>query len=150
MTHSLVLRSRLTLLLVGWLVLWAIIVATWMYDADGYAIGMPSVVFLVSMLGPLLVGFVLGWGKASPPPAAKAGMAGGVVYGLANMVAQLVWGLILRVLGRIPLDTIAQTGGPWVFLFEIVEFTVLFTVTGLFLGLVGGLLGAAVSRLAGK
>lgn len=52
MTHSPVLRSRLALLLVAWLILWAVIVATWMFDADGYTVGMPAAVFFLALLGP--------------------------------------------------------------------------------------------------
>ena len=127
-----------------WLVLWVIIIATWMYDENGYTFGMPGPIFLLMMLGPLLIGLVLSWGKPGLWQGARTGMIGGVVYGLANMAAQLVWGVVLKALGRIPPDAMAETGGPWVALFEVVEFTVLFTITGLILGLVGGLLGAAL------
>lgn len=130
-----------------WVALWAVIVATWMYDGDGYTVGMPSAVFFLMMLGPLLVGFALGWGKTGLWQGMKWGMISGALYGLANMVAQLVWGGVLQLLGRIPLDTMAEMGGMGFFALEVVEFTLLFTLTGLVLGLVGGLLGATVSRL---
>ena len=138
----------LATILIFWIALWAVTIATWMYDDEGYAAGMPGPIFLLMMLGPLLVGFVLGWGRASLGQGMKAGLIGGVAYGLANMVAQLLWGLVLRILGRIPAESMENMGGFWVFLFEIVEFTLLFTITGLVLGLVGGLLGAALSRQA--
>lgn len=148
MSHLLSLRSRLVWLLTAWLFLWIVIIATWMYDANGYSFGMPGPIFLLMMLGPLLVGLVLGRGTASLWPAAKAGMIGGVVYGLANIGAQLIWGLVLRAFGRIPPDAMAEMGGAGFLVIEVVEFTLLFTLTGLVLGLVGGLLGAALSGKA--
>ena len=148
MTHAPSVHSRLFPLLLAWLVLWVVIIVTWMYDANGYSFGMPGPVFLLMMLGPLLVGLLLGWGSGSPRQGMKAGMIGGVVYGLANMVVQLIWGLVLSLLGRIPPDTMAEMGGLGYFVIEVVEFTVLFVATGLILGLGGGLLGTAGSRLA--
>lgn len=148
MTHAPSVHPRLFPLLLAWLVLWAVIIVTWMYDANGHSFGMPGPVFLLMMLGPLLIGLLLGWGSGSLRQGMKAGMIGGVVYGLVNMAVQLIWGLVLRLLGRIPPDTMTEMGGLGFFVIEVVEFTVLFVATGLILGLVGGLLGAAVSRLA--
>ena len=64
---------------VFWLALWVIVIATWMYDENGFTFGMPGPVFLLMMLGPLLVGLLLGWGKVGAWPAARAGMIGGVM-----------------------------------------------------------------------
>lgn len=146
MTHTPRFSTRTFGLLLAWLALWAVVVATWLYDADGYAAGMPGPVFLLMLLGPLLGGLVLGWGKGSLGQGMKAGAVGGVVYGLANMGGQLLWGLVLRALGRIPSELPAEVSGPVFFVMEVVEFTLLFTITGLTLGLMGGLAGAALSR----
>jgi len=148
MTHTRRVSAQALGLLLAWLALWAVVVTTWLYDSNGYTVGMPGPVFLLMMFGPLLVGLALGWGKASHRLGMKAGMLGGVAYGLANMVAQLVWGLVLRALGLIPPDAMAEMGGPEFFVIEVVEFTVLFTATGLVLGLVGALLGATVFKLS--
>lgn len=150
MTHSSIGRARSIPLVVAWLVLWIIIIATWIYDEQGFSSGMPGPVFLVMMLGPLLVGVLLGWGRTDLGSAAKAGMIGGVVYGLANMGAQLLWGGVLRLLDRIDPDAMAEMGGVGFFIGEVVEFTVLFTVTGLVLGLAGALTGAALSRATNR
>lgn len=137
---------RIILLVLLWLLLWAATIATWMYDADGYTVGMPPLMFAITMLGPLLVGLILGWGKDSIGEGVRVGMVGGVVYGLANMAGQLLWGGVLNLLGRIPPDTMAEIGGIGVMVFEVVEFTLLFTLTGLILGLIGGALGAWIGR----
>jgi len=131
-------------IVVVWLVLWVIVVITWMYDDSGYSAGMPMPVFLIQLLSPLLIAFVLGWRKFTLWDGAKVGMVAGVVFGLANMAAQLIWGGILLALGKAaPEAAMGWAAG----LFEVLEFTVLFALTGLVLGLVGGLAGVLAARL---
>lgn len=146
-SHRLRMSRPVLAVIIIWAVLWIIGIATWMYDVNGYTVGMPPVVFNLTLLGPLLVGLVLGWGKETLWKGVRAGMAGGVLFGLANMVGQLVWGLILRLFGRIPPDAMTEMGGMAFFAIEIVEFTLLFALTGFILGLIGGSAGQLLSRV---
>lgn len=122
-------------------ILWVITIATWIFDESGYSTGMPGPVFALHMLVPLLVGLIVGWRKIGLWPGAKAGAFAGALFGAANIGAQLIWGLALSLLGRIHPDQ------PFTFvesIFEVLEFLVLFTIVGLVLGGIGGLLGAAI------
>lgn len=131
--------SRPTLaMILFWLAVWAFTLLTWMYGDDGYTYGMAPAATVLTMLGPLLVGLVLGWNKATLWPAVRAGMIGGALFGAATMVGQLVWGGVLYLLGRIPPDAMEEMGGLPVMIFEVIEFTVLFVVSGLILGAIGG------------
>lgn len=146
MDHSLSFgRQRIpSFIVIAWLILTAIVVVTWMYDDAGYSVGMPMPVFFLQLLSPMLIAFVLGWRKPTYWQGAKIGMVAGAAFGLANMVAQLIWGGILLALGKaVPEATMGWAAG----LFEVFEFTVLFTLTGLVLGLVGGLAGVLAARV---
>lgn len=74
----------------------------------------------------------------------KNGLIGGVLFGLANIAATLLWGAILMASGRVSPDD-AMTVGEG--LSEVVEFTLLYTIVGLVLGAAGGFLGAPASRI---
>lgn len=146
MDHSLSFgRQRIpSFIVVAWLILSAIVVVTWMYDDAGHSVGMPMPVFFLQLLSPMLIAFVLGWRKSTYWQGAKIGMLAGAAFGLANMVAQLIWGGILLALDKaVPGATMGWAAG----LFEVFEFTVLFTLTGLVLGLVGGLAGVLATRV---
>lgn len=133
---------RLILWLGGLLaVLWAVTIATWIFDEFGYSAGMPGPVFALHLLAPLMVGLIVGWRRAELWPGAKAGAIAGALFGAANIGAQLLWGGVLSLLGRISPDQ------PFTFvesIFEVLEFLVLFMIVGLVLGGIGGLLGAAI------
>lgn len=74
----------------------------------------------------------------------KNGLIGGVLFGLANIAATLLWGAILMASGRVSPDD-AMTVGEG--LSEVVEFTLLYTMVGLVLGAAGGFLSAPASRI---
>lgn len=134
-------RRPWIILLVVFVALWVVTVATWMYDEAGYSWGMPMPLFFVHLAAPLVVGLVVGWRQRSLGLGAKAGAIAGALFGVANIAAQLVWGGVLKLMGRISPDQ------PFTFvesIFEVLEFLVLFTIVGLILGAVGGLLGAAI------
>lgn len=140
-------RSWIILLLV-FVALWTVTAATWMYDEAGYTVGMPGLVFILHLAAPLAVGLVVGWRKLSLVSGAKVGAFAGALFGAANIAVQLLWGGVLYLLGRIPPDqpfTILEG------LFEVFEFLLLFTIIGLILGAIGGLLSAAISaRMRGE
>jgi hypothetical protein len=138
-------RSNRLLIWLGGLLalLWAVTIATWMYDEAGYSFGMPMPVFVIHMLAPLLVGLIVGWRKAELWLGAKAGGLAGALFGAANIGVQLLWGGVLSLLGRISPDQ------PFTFIesiFEVLEFLVLFMIVGFLLGGIGGLLGTAIGR----
>lgn len=130
-----------------WLAVWVFAIVTWMYDDAGYTFGMSPAATILTMLGPLLVGLVLGWGKQRPWHSIRAGAIGGALFGAATMVSQLVWGAVLQALGRIPPDAMEQMGGIWFAVIEALEFTVLFVVSGMILGGIGGAAAALVAWL---
>lgn len=122
-------------------ILWGITVATWLYDDQGFSVGMPGPVFALHLLAPLLVGLIVGWRKANLWQGAKAGALAGALFGAANMGVQLLWGGALNLLGRVSPDqsfTVVES------IFEVLEFLLLFLIVGLFLGGIVGLLGAAI------
>lgn len=135
-------RRPWIILLLIFFMLWVVTFATWIYDDAGYTAGMPGPVFLLHLAAPLLVGLIVVWRKSGLWPGAKAGGIAGALFGAANIGAQLVWGAILLLLGRISPDQ------PFTFLesiFEVIEFLVLFMIVGLFIGGIGGFVGAAIS-----
>jgi hypothetical protein len=140
-------RTNRALLWLGGLLalLWAITIATWMYDDAGNTVGMPMPVFLLHLAAPLLVGIIVGWRRVGLWPGTKAGMIAGALFGAANIAVQLLWGGALYLMGRIPPNQ------PFTFLesvFEVFEFLVLFTLVGLILGAIGGFFGAAFAARA--
>jgi hypothetical protein len=144
MNHKLHIQRPVMVVLVFWGAIWVLAIATWMYDSAGYTVGMPMPVFFLQLLAPLLAGVVLGWGKSRLWPGMKAGMIGGALFGIANLVGQLIWGGVLYLMGRIPPES------PFTFvegIFEALEFLVLFMMTGLILGAVGGLLGFGIAKV---
>ena len=137
-------RSNRLLLWLGGLLalLWAVTIITWIFDESGYSAGMPGAVFALHMLAPLLVGLIVGWRKLEVWQGAKTGGVAGALFGAANIGVQLLWGGVLDLLGRISPDQ------PFTFvesIFEVLEFLVLFMIFGLFLGGIGGFLGAAIA-----
>lgn len=138
-------RQPLVLLLVLFVGLWVITVATWIFDEAGYSAGMPMPIFALHLLAPLLVGLIVGWRKLNLWSGVKAGAIAGALFGAANIAVQLLWGGVLYLLDRISPDQ------PFTFvesIFEVLEFLVLFAVVGLVLGGIGGLLGAAIGGRA--
>ena len=140
-------RSHRLFLWLGGLLalLWIVTIITWIFDESGYSAGMPAPVFALHLLAPLLVGLIVGWRRAGLWPGAKAGAIAGTLFGAANIGAQLLWGAVLSLLGRISPDQ------PFTFvesIFEVLEFLVLFMIVGLVVGGVGGLLGAAIGGRA--
>ncbi len=134
-------RRPLVILLILFVGLWAVTIATWIFDEAGYSAGMPMPIFALHLLAPLLVGLIVGWRRLSLWSGAKAGAIAGALFGAANIAVQLLWGGVLSLLGRISPDQ------PFTFvesIFEVLEFLILFAVVGLALGGIGGLLGAAI------
>jgi hypothetical protein len=143
MSHKLHIQRPVMVVLVFWGVIWLLTIATWMYDSAGYTVGMPMPVFFLQLLAPLLAGLVLGWNKQHLWPGVKAGMIGGALFGIASLIGQLIWGGVLNLMGRIPPESnITFVEG----IYEILEFLMLFTIVGLVLGAVGGLLGFAIAK----
>lgn len=126
-----------------WAALWILTAVTWMYDAAGNSVGMPMLVFFIVLASPLIVGFIYGWQAGGVKAGLKAGMLSGTLFGLANMAGHLVWSAILLAMGRVaPQEQMAG----WLGMFEVLEFTLLFALTGLALGLLGGLIGAFMAQ----
>lgn len=122
-------------------IMWVITIATWLFDDQGYSVGMPGPVFALHLLAPLLVGLIVGWSKADLWQGAKAGALAGALFGAANMGVLLLWSGALNMLGRVFPDqsfTFVES------IFEVLEFLALFMIVGLFLGGIVGLLGAAI------
>lgn len=143
------LRSHPTFfaLFLFWLCLWVVMVVTWLYDPDGYTVGMPMPVFFVFLAAPLLAGLIAGWPKPSLGAGISAGMSAGALFGAANLVGNLLWGAVLSIQGRIPPD---QPFTFWEGVFEALGFLVFFMVVGLALGALGGGIGAALGGRAGR
>lgn len=138
-------RRPLVILLIFLIALWVLMAVTWMYDDAGYTVGMPAPVFFLHLISPLVAGLVVGWYKVGLRSGVKAGMIAGALFGAANIIGNLMWGLVLLAQGRIPADQ------PFTFLegvFEALSFLVFFALIGLVLGAIGGAIGAAVSARA--
>jgi hypothetical protein len=134
-------RRPLFITLILFAILWTVTITTWLYDEAGYTIGMPMPIFFVSLAAPLVAGLVIGWPKRTLGSGVKAGALAGALFGAANIVAEVVWGGVLYLMGRMPPDQ------PFTFIesvFEALEFLILFMVVGLVLGAIGGLIGAAI------
>lgn len=143
-------RSNRLLLPLGGLLaaLWVITIITWMYDAAGNTVGMPMPVFFIHLAAPLLAGLIVGRRKVGLWPGTKAGMIAGALFGAANMAVQLLWGGVLYLQGKIPPD---QPFTFWEGVFEAFTFFLLFTITGMVLGAIGGFFGAAfAARVRGE
>ena len=134
-------RRPLVILLILFVGLWVVTIATWMYDESGYSYGMPMPLFLVHLIAPLVVGVIVGWRRLDLWSGAKSGAIAGALFGTANIGIQLLWGGVLDLLDRISPDQ------PFTFLeglFAVFEFLVFFALIGLVLGALGGFLGAAI------
>lgn len=123
--------------------LWILMVVTWMYDDEGYTMGMPMPVFIIVLASPLVAGLIAGFYQDGPRLGVKAGMITGAFFGAANIFGNVVWGWILSLQGRIPPN---QPFTFWEGVFEALGFLVLFVIIGLVLGAIGGYLGAALGR----
>lgn len=143
MTHKFHFNRQVTILVVLWLALWFLMVFTWLYDQNGYSSGMPPVPFFMMLFSPLVVGLIVGWYKVDVWPGVKAGMIAGALFGAANIVGNLIWGLILQLRGQIAPD---QPFTFWEGVFEALIFLLFFAVIGLVLGAIGGLLAVFISR----
>ncbi len=117
--------------------------ATWIYDDAGQSFGMQPVVFFLMLASPLGVAFLYGWRQASLRAGTLAGMAVGALFGVANMLGQLLWGGLLTVLGR----AAPSPPSPWIdTVMEAAGFVLLFAFVGLLLGPIGGFVGAWVAQ----
>lgn len=143
MTQKYHIDRRVTLVLVLWVALWFLMVFTWQYDQDGYSYGMPPVPFVIFLTAPLVAGLIVSWHKVDVWPGVKAGMIAGALLGAANIIGNLIWGLILFAQGRIPPD---QPFTFWEGMFEALIFLLFFAAIGLVLGAIGGLLAVFISR----
>jgi hypothetical protein len=120
------LRRRFTLLMALAAVIWAATVWTWKYDAEGYSQGMNSIVFWLHWLIPLCAA-LLAWERL------RYAVLAPVVSALADLGLLAVWDLLLHNLGRVrPAAPGARTDAGWV---HVVEFAVIFALSGVILGL---------------
>jgi hypothetical protein len=143
MTHKFHIDRQLTAVVILWIALWFLMVFTWLYDQEGYSSGMPPVPFFMMLFSPLVVGVIVGWYKVEVWPGMKAGMIAGALFGAANIIGNLIWGLMLQVQGRI---TPEQPLTFWEGVLEALGFLLFFAVIGLVLGAIGGLLGVFIAR----
>lgn len=125
-------RRAVSWFVAAWGVLWAITIATWIYDEQGNSCGMPFLPFVLHLVAlPLAAGLLTaGWHLRSP--------IAGLLVAEADLLLIALWGGVLSLLGRVAPDP--QMAGILGFL-EFLGFVVLMGGAGALSGWVGGAAG---------
>jgi hypothetical protein len=140
-------RTASWLVSAGWLVLWGITVATWMYDPAGYSAGMPGPVFFGHLLMPGLAGVLVGWWQDRMSKSIKGGVLVGLLASIVDFMVLLLWSAVLIGLGKANFD--ADPMPWWGAVLEALGMGLLNVICGVLFGVIGGLvgrLGAVVLR----
>ena len=131
----------------AWLVLWAAIIATWMYDAQGKSMGMTNGLFMTYLLLPIVTGYIFGYFAARLPGGLGYGSLSGFLCGLGNFLAILLWSAYIIAAGKadpMPGSTF------WSNVLEALEMGVVFCLSGTVFGALGGLAGSYMGGLLQK
>lgn len=117
---------------VAWVAVWIVTVVSWRKDADGYSIGMNTIVIPLHLLLPLVLGGLIGWWRQSAGrpfdwACALTGLAFGVIHFAVLMLVDAAW-----------LPSVADGQTTMDFAAEAVGFAIGYAVIAAGLSFVGG------------
>lgn len=133
---------------IAWVILWVAIIATWMYDEQGYSFGMQGALFFILLLSPFLIGIYYGYYERTIQESITRGALSGFLLSLLNFAMLLIWSGVLAALGKIdPTNSEFSLVGN---ILEIGEMLLLFAIVAVLTGAIGGMTGWAYQRLGKK